>query len=310
MQRWDRLLDGYIEEYSSRGLAEGTVKKVYRELDRWGGWMKQRRPKPKLEEVDVDLLTRYISARTHFRSKATTYGTLSVMRGMGDYLVREGIWSSNALRWMRGPKLNPYSNLPKRINQQQMQKMWKEAACSRGRYRKHLWVTVLGLLYGTGLRRGELERLDLGSWDRESGVLLIDGRKTGRQRKVPVPEVVYRCMEAFMPERQNHLEKIGRLNQPALLINRFGERLRGDYISRGVHGVARGCGVDLHSLHQFRHTCASDLLESGVRLPEVQKILGHQAITTTVRYLHIADPQRHEAMELHPINDWLAAEAA
>jgi site-specific recombinase XerD len=38
----------------------------------------------------------------------------------------------------------------------------------------------------------------------------------------------------------------------------------------------------------------------------VQRILGHCGIGTTVRYVHIADPQRRAAMTLHPINDWLA----
>jgi hypothetical protein len=41
---------------------------------------------------------------------------------------------------------------------------------------------------------------------------------------------------------------------------------------------------------------------------DVQRILGHQTITTTVRYLHIADPQRHQAVNLHPINQMLKAE--
>jgi len=37
----------------------------------------------------------------------------------------------------------------------------------------------------------------------------------------------------------------------------------------------------------------------------VQRILGHSAIATTVRYVHIADPQRRSAMCAHPLNDWL-----
>jgi site-specific recombinase XerD len=47
-------------------------------------------------------------------------------------------------------------------------------------------------------------------------------------------------------------------------------------------------------------------LEAGVHLAEVQRILGHAGVSTTVRYVHIADPQRREAMRLHPLNDWLA----
>jgi site-specific recombinase XerD len=65
--------------------------------------------------------------------------------------------------------------------------------------------------------------------------------------------------------------------------------------------------VPLVSLHQFRHTCASDLLESGVSLPEVQQLLGHASVGTTTRYLQIADPARARAMQQHPLNDYLRA---
>ena len=37
------------------------------------------------------------------------------MRGMGEFLVREGVWEGNPIRWMRGPKVTPYSRLPKRL---------------------------------------------------------------------------------------------------------------------------------------------------------------------------------------------------
>ena len=310
MRRWERLLDGYLEEYAGRGRSPGMEARVARVLERWGRWMKRRRPRPQLERIDADLLVTYIRSCTTFRSKSTVYGTLSVMRGMGDYLVREGVWPANPLRWMRGPKVTPYSRLPKRIDTEQMEALWRQAALRRDVYARQMWVAVLAMLYGTGLRRGELERLDVGSWDRDEGILRIDGRKTGRERRLPVPALVYQCLEAYLPQRHNHLERIGWREQPALLVNRDGRRLSGTSISIGVHAMARYAGVALHSLHQFRHTCASDLLEAGVRLPEVQRILGHQGIATTVRYVHIADPQRRAAMARHPINDWLSAEAA
>jgi integrase/recombinase XerD len=64
-------------------------------------------------------------------------------------------------------------------------------------------------------------------------------------------------------------------------------------------------GVSIRTVHQFRHTCASDLVEVGVHLAQVQRILGHAGIATTARYTHIADPQRRAAMRMHPLNDWL-----
>lgn len=310
MRRWDVLLDGYLKEYAARGRSAGMEGRVAHVLERWGRWMKRCRPRPQLDRVDPELLVRYLRTRTRFRSKSTVYGTLSVMRGMGDYLVREGIWASNPFRWMRGPKLTPYSRLPKRIDPKEMEALLRGASTKRGTYARHLWLVTIALLYGTGLRRGELERLDVGRWDRDAGILLIDGRKTGRERRVPVPPLVYQCLEAYLPFRHNRLEQLGRIDQPAMLVNRSGGRLSATSISIGVHGIARRCGMRLHSLHQFRHTCASDLIAEGVGLAEVQRILGHQGIATTVRYVHIADPERRAAMALHPINDWLSVEAA
>jgi site-specific recombinase XerD len=306
MRRWDRLVDSYIEEYRARGIGQATIEHTAARLDRWGRWLKQRRPRVSIERIDAEHITSYIAGCSSFRAKATVYGTLSTMRCFGDYLVRQGLWTQNPLRWMRGPKVTPYSRLPKRIDRAHMEALWTEAARRGGDYSSHLWVTVLAMLYGTGLRRGELERLNTDSFDRGEGTLRIDGRKTGRERCVPLPDMVLRVLEAYLPRRHNRLEETERLGETALLVTRNGVRLTGQMISDGIHAISHKAGVSIHSLHQFRHTCASDLLEAGVHLAEVQRILGHSGISTTVRYVHIADPQRREAMYLHPLNDWLA----
>jgi integrase/recombinase XerC len=272
--------------------------------------MRRRRPRPALERVDAQLLTRFIASRSSFRAKATVYGTLSVLRGMGEYLVREGVWERNPLRWMKGPKVTPYHRLPRRLDRADVEALWRAAAAIRSSYRRHLWLAVLALLYGTGLRRGELARLELDCWERAEGLLRIDGRKSGRERQVPVPELTYRCIEAYLPQRHNALERIGQLDERALLVGREGRRMTPEAISNGIHRLARSAGIALVSVHQFRHSCASDLLEAGVHLAQVQRILGHQGIATTVRYVHIADPQRRAAMAEHPINGWLTAQVS
>ena len=305
MRRWDRLLDAYIEEYRARGVSAESVAMNSARLERWGRWLKQRRPRVAIERIEADSITRYIESCSSFRAKATVYGTLSTMRGFGDYLVRQGLWGTNPLRWMKGAKVTPYSRLPKRIDRAHMEAMWQEAARRGGDYSSHLWVTVLALLYGTGLRRGELERLNVEAFDRTEGTLRIDGRKSGRERCMPLPPVVLGCLEAYLPRRHNQLERTGLLGERALLVTRNGTRLTGDAISNGIHAISRRAGVSIHSLHQFRHTCASDLLEAGVHLAQVQRILGHCGIATTVRYVHIADPQRRAAIGVHPLNDWL-----
>jgi site-specific recombinase XerD len=309
MRRWDRLVESYLEEYRARGVSEAVVSYTAARLAAWGVWLKSRRPRPMLEAIDAELHVRYLAARSAFRAKATVYGTLSAMRCFGDYLVREGVWRQNPLRWMKGPKVTPYHRLPRRIERAHMEAIWRAAAAMQGEYSQRLWVTALALLYGTGLRRGELERLNLEAFDRSLGTLKIDGRKSGRERCVPVSDLIYRCLEGYLPARHNLLERTGKLALPALLVTRRGERLSAQAISNGIHALAVRAGVPLVNVHQFRHSCASDLLEAGVHLAEVQRILGHQGIATTVRYTHIADPARRAAIARHPINDFLHTEA-
>lgn len=313
MRRWDTLGEAYIKEYEARGVHPATIGCIQREIERLGGWMKRRRPKPALEDIGSDLLIRYIRDRTTFKSKSTIYSIMSRMRGFGDFLVREGVWIDNPMKWLKGPKITPYHRMPKRIGAKDMKGLWQAAAASaagRSTYRKHLSITVLSLLYGAGLRRGELQRLDVADWNREDGTLRIDGRKTGRERCVAAPSIVYHCIETYLPHRHNQLEKHGRLEQQALFVSCTGGRLAEQSISNLVHRTAKQAGMKLHSLHQFRHTCASDMLAAGVPVPEVQQTLGHATVATTMRYLHIADPERHQAMQQHPINDWLTTEVA
>jgi integrase len=69
------------------------------------------------------------------------------------------------------------------------------------------------------LRRGELTRLDVDAFDQSEGTLRIDGRKTGRERWVPLPELAVRCLEAYLPRRHNQLEQIGLIEEQVLLIS-------------------------------------------------------------------------------------------
>lgn len=300
------MVDAYIEEYRARGICEASVTHTESRLRKWGSWLKGRRPRPVLEAIDPQLHVRYLASCSPFRAKATVYGTLSTMRCFGEYLLRQGVWSTNPLRWMKGPKITPYNRLPRRIDREHMEALWRAAASRRGSFSQHLWIVVLALLYGTGLRRGELARLEVGHFDRTEATLRIDGRKSGRERCVPVSDLVYRCLEAYWPERHNQLERAGRLEVRSLLVSRRGAPLTAQAISNGIHALARRAGVPLMSVHQFRHSCASDLLEAGVHLADVQRILGHQGIATTLRYTHIADPARRAAVALHPVNAWLA----
>jgi site-specific recombinase XerD len=78
-------------------------------------------------------------------------------------------------------------------------------------------------------------------------------------------------------------------------------------ISARLKKITKRAGVHHVTLHQFRHTCASDLLSEGIGILHIQHILGHRAIANTYRYAHVCDPEKKKAMAKHPINKVLSA---
>jgi hypothetical protein len=100
-------LDSYIEEYRARGICQESVAATESRLQRWGHWLKKRRPRVAIEQIGAELISQYIASCASFRSKATVYGTLSTMRGFGDFLVRQGLWRISPLCWMKPHLLDP-----------------------------------------------------------------------------------------------------------------------------------------------------------------------------------------------------------
>jgi len=222
-------------------------------------------------------------------------------------MVSEGVWRENPVRWIQGPKVHPYSKIPRRIKRSKLKKLLEGAAKVRREYDRILMLAVLTILYSTGIRRGELERMRVCDWDREQCLITVDGKKTGRERKIPVPEIVYQSIEAYLPLRQNLLMKQGE-EHDRLFINQQGRPLSGDKITGRIRRLCKKTGIDTVTMHQFRHSCASDLLEEGVGILEVQKVLGHASVGTTFRYTRVSDPERKKAISRHPIEKMLGTE--
>jgi hypothetical protein len=65
MRRRDRLMHAYVQKHRARGISASSVARIAPCLTDWDNWMKSRRPRPMLEQLDADLLVRYIESRSH-----------------------------------------------------------------------------------------------------------------------------------------------------------------------------------------------------------------------------------------------------
>ena len=146
---------------------------------------------------------------------------------------------------------------------------------------------VLELLYGSGLRVGELCSLDPGDLDLDRARATVWG-KGGKQRVLPLSEPAVVALQAWLSHRPD---------QAALFVNRRGHRLTPRDVRRLLD---RRASSPTHP-HALRHTFATHLLDGGADLRAVQELLGHADLSTTQRYTHVSRERLRSVYEAtHP----------
>jgi len=150
--------------------------------------------------------------------------------------------------------------------------------------RRRRATAILETLYGTGLRLGEVVRLDLTDLDLRTGVVLVRNGKGRKDRVVPIGAAAATAIDRYLSETRPLLANVG---EPALFVTRSGARLQAPGLRVRVHGAGRRIGVTL-TPHALRHAYATHLLRGGADLRHVQALLGHRSLTTTAIYTRVA----------------------
>ncbi len=306
MKQYDALLDAYEKQLGIRGIGASTILNRRREIERFGLWIKRKKPRPNLSNISAELILEYLKERSAFKARTTIQSKFSDLRCFFEYLVQENVWKKNPLRWIPGPKIILNSHIPKSLKPSEVELLFQQCFQVKEILFQYEMPVIFLTLYSLGLRRGELVNLNFNDWDQREKTLRVRVSKNGRERFMPIPESLERAIEAYLPIRQNVLIKRNVTDEQALFIDGQGKRISGVNVSRRLFGCAKRAGLSKFNVHQLRHTCATNLFAKGVPLPEVKMVLGHASISTTQRYTHVAGPERWQAIQKHPLNNYLS----
>ena len=212
---------------------------------------------------------------------------LAAWRGLYTWWGRQGRVSTNPVQGLRAPKAA--KPLPKALSVEQAVALAEQpdtpgapALAARDR-------AICELLYGCGLRTGELLGLDAHAGPQARGwVDVADATahvlgKGSKRRSVPVGRVALQALAEWLAMR-GELIKPGQV-EPALFISRLGRRLTPNQLRSRLkaQGLQAGLPTHVHP-HMLRHSYASHLLQSSGDLRAVQELLGHASIGTTQIY--------------------------
>ena len=211
---------------------------------------------------------------------------LSVLSGFCKFLMKQGVLESNPVRLVSRPKQE--KRLPVFYREESMQDYFErtKGVLEYGKYEDQLQRMILGLLYGTGLRRSELISLNRDAVDYTRHVLRVRG-KGDKMREIPLTASLCEEISLYL-QSVDSLKCADQAPEAPLLQTPRGARLYPVYVDRAVKAALGQVGSisGRKSPHVLRHTLATELLDGGADLNSIKELLGHSSLAATQVYTH------------------------
>lgn len=199
---------------------------------------------------------------------ATMRARLTRLRMFCTWLVDQKLLKVDPTYGMKGPRRQ--RRLPRGLHNEDVQLTLDACPDQRGQL-------IVLLMVQEGLRCGEVARLRVEDIDTAERLMLVRG-KGGHERVLPLTEETWVALGKY-------LTQTGAKQGPVVRSQvRPSQGLSPQHVSDLVRGWMGSVNVPA-TAHALRHTCATDLLRSGVHLRDVQHALGHATLATTELYL-------------------------
>jgi len=221
-----------------------------------------------LNKITIDHVRKYVADELERGiSKITIQDYQRVLLQFMRWLNDEGYISENSCKTMKLIKFPKTKKDP--FTQEQVQLVRECAADDKER-------AVVYFLLATGCRVGEIVGLNRSDIDWRELKLNVTG-KGSKTREVYFDEVTALMVQRYLTTRKD--------DHPALFLSKTGTYFTTGGIQAMMRRIGRRAGFQTNP-HRHRRTLAQTCLDRGMALEEVQVILGHEKIDTTLRYAH------------------------
>ncbi len=294
-------MDAHIKSYKiylklEKNLSQNTVEAYLRDLNLWLQYLGEAHIDYTKVQLPIfrDFLIELSDMGLQMRSQARI---ISGLKSFYRYLLYNDVITEDPTFLLEMPKLA--RKIPEVLTIEEIEVLEDQIDLSKMEGQRNL--AIIEMLYGSGLRVSELISAKISNMHINKGYMLIEG-KGSKQRLVPISGEAIKQIEFWFMERLSYPQKPEYSDY--LFINRRGAPLTRVMIFTIVKDLAVRAGLRKNiSPHTFRHSFATHLLEGGANLLAIQKMLGHESVTTTEIYTHI-DTQylKEEIMNHHPRN--------
>lgn len=279
---------------TTRGLSPHTVRAYGGDV---GVLTAHLGPQIQVIEISADRLLDLVGTmRRAGMSDSSIRRRVAGIRSFSQWLLASNLIDSDS--WFEAPLRFPVArSLPRAVPQAELSLLLGYLSAAAGMRagavpsdafrwaNERTTLLAVGLMVATGVRVSELVAIKCSDLDIPSGTVRVTG-KGRRERTVYLPgRWISRLCHVHVATRSQLA-----LDHQFLLFNRAGDPLSPAAMRTRLAVAARKAGLRRHiTPHMLRHSAATQLLESGVDIRYVQRLLGHASITTTEIYTHVTD---------------------
>lgn len=299
----DLFLEGY---FSTCERSAKTIAAYQTDLDQACRHFGRRRHVAKIRPDELEAWAQRLKDESY--APASIRRKFAVLRVFFHYWVRRGHLDTSPL-WKIRLDLKKTTTVPRVLSYEEIQAIRRAAkrrveplpgalTAADHRFRALRDLTIIEILFATGIRIGELTNLRLDDYSPESDSFLIRG-KGGRERLALLPDPTSQKTVANYVSHRQRLWTDSRY----LFINTHGNRLSTQGAANVVTNLAVAASLERHvTPHMFRHTVATLLLRNGADIRVVQEFLGHSSISTTQRYTQVTKEHLRRTLDNHHPN--------
>jgi len=263
----------FLELYSRVHWRAKTIEGHENSLRHLNRFFKGKR----LSEITPELTAHFVAQRKAKVKASTLNRELSCLKCVLNKAVEWGKLEANPIAKVKKFRESDPKN--RILYGEESRRLWK--ACA-----DHLGPIVLTALC-TGMRRGEILGLTWGQVDLGKRTIRIERTKSGRERTVFINGLLLHELQRLgMASRRSEYVFLGPNGKPMM------------DVKTAFKTACRRAGIKGLRFHDLRHHAASKMVEAGIDLVTVSKILGHASIQTTMRYAHPTPENMRKAVEL------------
>lgn len=288
----------FLEMMSAeKGVSQNTLSAYENDLDQFFIFIGQDKisfpDKQKIEEYLKYMYQQGFAPKTVARK-------LSTLRDFFKFLYAEKIINEIPTVGILSPKQE--KSLPNYLTVRDIKKLIDTAKKNKKPKMVRL-ATMIELMYASGLRVSELISLPENAINYEKNIIYIKG-KGEKERIVPIAKSTMKSIQNYDTIRNHFIKK----NKTSIWlfpsIKSESGHITRDTFFKELKELAILCNIPYSKIspHTLRHSFATHLINNGADLRSVQKMLGHENITTTEIYTHIPSQKLLDIIHLnHPL---------